>query len=41
MNQLVAPYLEKRISFELFKSNVCHRLNALGNSLSAAIFSPN
>ena len=31
METLLAPYLEKRCSFELFKSNVCHHLYALGD----------
>lgn len=31
MESLLEPYLEKRISFELFKSNVCHRLKELGD----------
>ena len=31
METLLAPYLEKRCSFELFKSNVCHQLKALGD----------
>ena len=31
MEQLIAPYLEQRISFELFKSSVCHRLKTLGD----------
>lgn len=31
MEDLLSPYLEKRCSFELFKSNVCHRLKELGD----------
>lgn len=31
MEELLAPYLEKRCSFELFKSNVCHRLKDMGD----------
>lgn len=31
MESLVAPYLENRCSFELFKSNVCHKLKQLGD----------
>ena len=31
MEELLAPYLEKRCSFELFKSNVCHQLKKLGD----------
>ena len=31
MEELLAPYLTKRSSFELFKSNVCHRLKELGD----------
>lgn len=31
MEVLLAPYIEKRCSFELFKSNVCHRLRELGD----------
>ena len=31
MEELIAPYLEKRSSFELFKSNVCHRVKELGD----------
>ena len=31
MEDLLAPYLEKRSSFELYKSNVCHRLKELGD----------
>jgi plasmid maintenance system antidote protein VapI len=31
MEDLIAPYLESRCSFELFKSNVCHRLKQLGD----------
>jgi plasmid maintenance system antidote protein VapI len=31
MEELLDPYLEKRCSFELFKSNVCHRLKRLGD----------
>ena len=31
METLLAPCFEKRCSFELFKSNVCHRLKELGD----------
>lgn len=31
MEELVAPYYEKRIDFELYKSNVCHELKQLGD----------
>ena len=31
MESLVEPCLEKRSDFELFKSNVCHRLKELGD----------
>ena len=31
MEALLEPYLEARPAFELFKSNVCHRLKALGD----------
>ena len=31
MEVLLAPYLTKRSSFELFKSSVCHRLKELGD----------
>ena len=31
MEELLSPYLEKRCSFELFKSNVCHKLKELGD----------
>ena len=31
MEKLIAPCLETRISFELFKSNTCHRLKELGD----------
>ena len=31
MESLVAPCLEKRIDFELFKSNTCHRLKEMGD----------
>ena len=31
MEDLLAPYMEQRISFELFKSNVCHSLKQLGD----------
>lgn len=31
MEELLSPYLEKRCSFELFKSNVCHQLKELGD----------
>ncbi len=31
MEELLSPYLQKRISFELYKSNVCHRLKELGD----------
>jgi plasmid maintenance system antidote protein VapI len=32
MEELLSPYLQKRISFELYKSNVCHRLKELGDT---------
>lgn len=31
MEELLAPYLTKRSSFELFKSSVCHRLKEMGD----------
>ncbi len=31
MEELIEPHLEKRIDFELFKSNTCHRLKELGD----------
>lgn len=31
MEALLEPYVEKRPSFELFKSNVCHQLKLLGD----------
>ena len=31
MESLIEPYLEKRIDFELFKSNTCHRLKEQGD----------
>ena len=31
MEELLSPYIEKRCSFELFKSNVCHQLKELGD----------
>lgn len=31
MEELLCPYLQKRISFELYKSNVCHQLKKLGD----------
>lgn len=31
MEYLVEPYIEKRLDFELFKSDVCHRLKDLGD----------
>ncbi len=31
MEDLLAPVMEKRSSFELFKSSVCHRLKELGD----------
>ena len=31
MEDLIAPYLENRCNFELFKSNVCHSLKRLGD----------
>lgn len=31
MDDLLAPFIEKRSSFELFKSSVCHRLKTLGD----------
>jgi plasmid maintenance system antidote protein VapI len=32
MEELLMPYLRERISFELFKSNVCHKLKELGDT---------
>lgn len=31
MEELLSPYFEKRCSFELYKSNVCHQLKELGD----------
>ena len=31
MEELLAPYVEERCSFELFKSNVCHRVKSMGD----------
>lgn len=31
METLLEPYMRERINFELFKSNVCHKLKALGD----------
>ena len=31
MEELLAPSLEKRCDFELFKSNVCHRVKTIGD----------
>lgn len=31
MEELLAPCFEKRCSFELFKSNVCHKLKRMGD----------
>lgn len=31
MEELLEPYLEKRTSFELYKSSVCHKLKELGD----------
>lgn len=31
MESLIEPHLEKRMDFELFKSNTCHRLKELGD----------
>lgn len=31
MEELLAPYVRERISFELYKSNVCHSLKELGD----------
>ena len=31
MEELLEPYLSRRVSFELFKSNVCHRAKELGD----------
>ena len=31
MEDLVEPYITKRIDFDLFKSNVCHALKSLGD----------
>ncbi len=32
MEELLAPYFTKRPNFELFKSNLCHRLKELGDT---------
>lgn len=32
MEELLAPYLRERISFELYKSNVCHQLKEMGDT---------
>ena len=31
VEELIEPYMEKRPAFELFKSNMCHRLQHLGD----------
>ena len=31
MEELIEPYMQPRISFDLFKSNVCHRAKELGD----------
>lgn len=31
MESIIEPYIEKRIDFELFKSNTCHKLKELGD----------
>lgn len=31
MESLIEPYFDKRVDFELFKSNACHRLKELGD----------
>lgn len=31
MEELLSPYIDERISFELYKSNVCHQLKELGD----------
>ena len=31
VEELIAPYMKKRPAFELFKSNVCHKLKELGD----------
>lgn len=31
MEDLLSPYIDNRISFELYKSNVCHQLKELGD----------
>lgn len=31
MEELLAPYVEERDTFEIYKSNVCHRVKALGD----------
>lgn len=31
IEELIGPYMKKRTSFELFKSNVCHKLKELGD----------
>ena len=32
MESLLEPYLTKRVDFELFKSSICHRVKALGDT---------
>jgi len=31
MEELLSPYIDERINFELYKSNICHRLKNLGD----------
>lgn len=31
MEILIEPYMQKRTSFELFKSSICHRLKEMGD----------
>ena len=31
MESIISPYVEKRVDFEIYKSNVCHRLKELGD----------
>lgn len=33
MEKLMAPYMVKRLDFELFKSNVCHRRKEMGDKV--------
>jgi len=31
MESIISPYIEKRVAFDIFKSNTCHRLKELGD----------